>query len=819
MHSARRKFIKQSEFAKQRIELELLAQTHSQAATLIQAHWRRYSACKVAERLFTTASKFTALEEELQSLKGEMKRKCAENESLKEDLLSDKSRISNLEKEISRLSIVQDEPLGENRLNEIKSLSVKYEESIAALKNEMACARQRLVSSEEEKEKAKAEVETQAQELNSLLDQIRILGEELKSLKEQNEELKETIRELERGNASYLMEIEALKIQAESMEKSSQRLQDVQSLESDVQNLHAQLLENDNSVMELRNENTVLSSRIQSLMKEVEVNAQEKSSLGFEIAQLKAQIQNHRENERIDKEYSGKGVTIGDLSNNPSVNLEGINLLDGETDTHEFLDQSQIEAIDLIISHFIIEKSVYVTIRNDVFHCGAILPYGSWIIRRCMNQWAGQWSQSQVSEAMDRIMAAISREARKSFNTCLYCVSLICSSGAMLKVESVGRKESGLFVKTSEKMIGLDPVYESLAHFVTEKFPIHIPSLLAEDARRSARASFLKKGSNSFESQLEALGTSKSQWIRIIGTLTNLAVILDQQNVPNALSKAIIWAAMRFVDGTILNGLLLRRDLCSVSSAKALQTAVGILENHMTTRLADALNFSPAEFQDAFQRLTQASHFIMEGFDDLARKAKSGVNILSSISKMSALTLQQVYRLAEFQHDDWRSEFRMDRERKSLLETLKRLSENSGATSFSVESENNLFKTPTKSWTTFGDRDEDVSVPAAIGVELAPSTDDVDNLLVDPSLDFYLNARGFTRRQVMLNNKMYFNVAPTLPTGPGPLLPDGTRPQTSPGAIDLGNDSFFSKIDDSCRKVPIPSAILKSEGLHFLASA
>lgn len=57
---------------------------------------------------------------------------------------------------------------------------------------------------------------------------------------------------------------------------------------------------------------------------------------------------------------------------------------------------------------------------------------------------------------------------------------------------------------------------------------------------------------------------------------------------------------------------------------------------------------------------------------DLFSQDRSGVGIRSSIQKCSALTLQQIYRLAESQHDDWLSgAFPVGSERKTLLEALK----------------------------------------------------------------------------------------------------------------------------------------------------
>ena len=52
--------------------------------------------------------------------------------------------------------------------------------------------------------------------------------------------------------------------------------------------------------------------------------------------------------------------------------------------------------------------------------------------------------------------------------------------------------------------------------------------------------------------------------------------------------------------------------------------------------------------------MPQAAQFLVQGKDDCARRASRGVDIAPLLSaSCGALTVQQVYRLSEHQHDDW----------------------------------------------------------------------------------------------------------------------------------------------------------------------
>lgn len=54
----------------------------------------------------------------------------------------------------------------------------------------------------------------------------------------------------------------------------------------------------------------------------------------------------------------------------------------------------------------------------------------------------------------------------------------------------------------------------------------------------------------------------------LLGGISNVLEALRAEGVPAAAVRAVACACLRFVDGELLNALLLRRDCCSVSAAK-----------------------------------------------------------------------------------------------------------------------------------------------------------------------------------------------------------------------------------------------------------
>ena len=57
----------------------------------------------------------------------------------------------------------------------------------------------------------------------------------------------------------------------------------------------------------------------------------------------------------------------------------------------------------------------------------------------------------------------------------------------------------------------------------------------------------------------------------LLGSLSNVVETLRQEGAPPPLVKAVVTAALRYVDAELLNALMLRRDCCSTQAVRALQ--------------------------------------------------------------------------------------------------------------------------------------------------------------------------------------------------------------------------------------------------------
>ena len=63
----------------------------------------------------------------------------------------------------------------------------------------------------------------------------------------------------------------------------------------------------------------------------------------------------------------------------------------------------------------------------------------------------------------------------------------------------------------------------------------------------------------------------------LLGGLSNVLECLRGEGAPPPAVRAVVTAALRYVDAELLNALVLRRDCCSISAIKALQVGCGLL--------------------------------------------------------------------------------------------------------------------------------------------------------------------------------------------------------------------------------------------------
>lgn len=766
MYLARKEFIAQSDYLQELSIANNLIIRQNEAAILIQAYWRRQMSMKKANILSQNALKFSMM--------------VQENEDLKQELIMWKEKYNLLDIEFNHHKSNGGQIKSTNSFEAPPNLNDALQDKIRLLNDslEQSFAREKSISKSIFEERKivlglKSDLELYKMSSRTFEDRTIELGNELAEANKVNKVYVDTITALQQSNISKTQELHA-------------STASVENLQSEIRNLKDRLLEQQNTISKQQNEIAMMSSRIESLLKQVDLIEQEKAGLSRTIVQMKEKIMPYSQTEEKDTSVCTSAAVVQDMSGKDGMKDENQISNDARS-----LDSSKADIVNLYIKNFIYRQPVYVNVHGDNSTNGSLLPFSSWILRNCVNHWVEHWKMVEVDIAIDQINKSLCQESKKSLKSCVNSINTMCASGAMLKVDAVGRRNSSLYVRISERLMNQKSVYSSLGTFISRRIPINVSALLTEDARRSARNNYLKQDHRSFEDRLDVMGSSKTDWKSIIGSLVNLSIDLKEDKLPNPLVKSALWATLRYIDGSILNGILMRRDLCSVSSAKALLTALGILEGFLTS-LPGRSELSTQEYRESFKRVTQAAHFIIEGFNDCSRKARSGVGIKSSILKCSALTLQQIYRLAESQHDDWLSSaFPAGSERKTLLEALKSM--------LQQPMENELSQNETcqteleQDWVIFGANGE---ISNKISEEHIVGKEDFQNLLVDPLADFNLNARGFHRRQMILNSKMYFQAADT-------------------AANAAAYSTVFSKIEEACSKVPIPESIHPSPEMGF----
>lgn len=247
-------------------------------------------------------------------------------------------------------------------------------------------------------------------------------------------------------------------------------------------------------------------------------------------------------------------------------------------------------------------------------------------------------------------------------------------------MRTIGRKEGGLLLRLGDELITFGPLHDVLAETVADTLPVSVSVLLSDQAKRTARRSggagglSSPPGSNGHPSPAAwSPGAGISSWQALLGALTNVVETLRGEGVPAPAVRALSLACLRFIDAELLNALLLRRDCCSMSAARVL--LAGLAELHgWAAYIGTEWCGGPELVGQALERVAQAARYLVQGKDDCVRKAHRGVPLLPDLGKLCpSLTLQQVYRLTEHQHDDWIAGVGLGSQNIVLLESLQRL--------------------------------------------------------------------------------------------------------------------------------------------------
>ncbi|KAH7619484.1 hypothetical protein Ndes2526B_g06464 [Nannochloris sp. 'desiccata'] len=531
------------------------------------------------------------------------------------------------------------------------------------------------------------------------------------------------------------------------------------------------------------------------------------------------------------------------------------------------------------------------------------IPQAAWLLHRCLLQWARQWRASEVAAAALHIESSIAAAAiaDRGLSCSGYWLAASLATGALLKMRVVGKPDLQQLFKLADSFIGLTDLHVALGGVIAEEIPVNVALLLSEEAKRCARrrsitrpalAPMAANGSNTSintsattspticppagasitttpsspaDVELAHMGSAERHWRALLGGIANVVEVLRTQGVPAAAVRAVVWATLRYIDGELLNALLLRRDCCSVSAAKALLTGLAAMQD-ISSFVGAEWGCEPEEAARALDRSAQAARYLVQGKDDCARKALRGINVLQDLTRQCpALTLQQVHRLTEHQHDDWLAGTgaSMGSQTLVLLEMLRRLmNENRARLGFggviqppaAVHTAGNGAApaaegmTPSR-WVPFGEEESAAAGTGAGAGRTLPELDEED-LLVDSSAPFAMFRIPFpVTRRLLTEAARSFVVAPgpgtnaasnSSTTPPGPRLPNGSLPQLSPSkttspaskqgspAVSAGAAlaqprspapsglSLLDAIDQSCAKAGIPEALLVNQNFTFL---
>jgi myosin-5 len=525
------------------------------------------------------------------------------------------------------------------------------------------------------------------------------------------------------------------------------------------------------------------------------------------------------------------------------------------------------------------------------------IPQAAWLLHRCLLQWARQWRSNEVAAAAVHIESSIVNAviADRGLSCSGYWLAASLATGALLKMRVVGKPDlEQVLFKLADSFLGLTDLHVALGGVIAEEIPVNVAHLLSEEAKRCARrrsatprpalVPMTANGANSSATtspticppngvgpspsspadvELAHMGSAERYWRALLGGIANVVEVLRTQGVPAAAIRAVVWATLRYIDGELLNALLLRRDCCSVSAAKALLTGLAAMQD-ISSFVGAEYGCEPEEAARALDRSSQAARYLVQGKDDCARKALRGINVLQDLTRQCpALTLQQVHRLTEHQHDDWLAGTgaSVGSQTLVLLEKLRSLmNENkarlgggiieppSAAAAAPAAAEGT---TPSR-WVPFGE--DESAAPnggASNGVDGMQELAE-DDLLVDSSAPFAMFGAQYqvTRRLLILAAKS-FVVAPgpgtnisntsnttttTTTSTPGPRLPNGSLPQLSPSKSTPSPGggqqsspaasaprspapsglSLLDTIDQICAKAGIPETLLANPSFSFL---
>jgi len=436
------------------------------------------------------------------------------------------------------------------------------------------------------------------------------------------------------------------------------------------------------------------------------------------------------------------------------------------------LSPEQEAALSALCAAAVPRRLPIVNIQHGASPSDAVgMPFAAWLLGECLLTWASAagWRAAEVDAAAARLRDAVLAAAdADGLAGQAYWLSASLALGALLKVRSIGRRDCGGLFRAGDDMIQFGGLHALLGASVVEQLPLSAAVLLGEEAKRAARANAAAAAKAvASSSNASADGTTvpppsssstrsyeelmASPWQGLLGGLSNVLETLRGEGAPPPACRAVVAAALRAVDASLLNALMLRRDCCSVSAVRALQA--GLADVRAWVEYVGPEWAGEASDADAaLQHASQAARYLLHGKDDCVRKAAKGFDIGADLRRACpSLTLAQVYRLTEHHHDDWIA----GGGRGDTIALLRTLKDQVDAVAGSKSSSSTTAgASPAKS--------EKTTASSASDDEDEDDDDDEDSLLLDPSAAFVLPRKLLTdaARHYVQAPRPYHSAAP-----------------------------------------------------------
>ena len=766
------------------LELELKKEKHEHAATRMELETKLIQIEELTAELIEKKLETEALRSTIEARAVHSTTVDEASQMVLEMENAHRITIDSLKKEIELLK-----ESSESRIKDLQNHVAGTEDTVLTLRQQLAGSHSLLALSESENKDLRAELDS--------------MHPQLHALRERNNEYSRV-----------------------SIEEMESEIRDrIAPLQKQLETSVAEVAARDAKLKDLAIKESLMMARIQSLSSRIEMNEKEKMEMSRRQAALTEEINLLRQTQKGSPVPQTRQTLIGiqDLvpPNSLATNMD-------QDEQNCLNDPKRKEAVHLLTCNFIRHRVDDVPVGRSSAWKPLLIPYSGWFSEQCILGWSRVWSADDLIVAVRDVIAEAVSEAKKSFQSSIYWLRATLLCGGLLKTKAVGTPNQKLLFGVANEFIGCTDIHTVVGAFISSQIPLDINLLLSEEAKQSARRmqnTTNKQASATWESRLDAMSKSKDHWRKIIGSLENITLLLLETSTPVPAVRALVWASLRYIDGKFLNKLLLSRQYCSVSGAKALLTGITALKEYTMVQKIDE-DGEPVLTKEylaaAFSRTEQACHFLIDGYQDCVRRARSGIDIFGERASIyDSLSLNQLYTLAKHQHDDWNATLDNNTDRKVLLEAINRLvqrPENARKRSPLSKTKHEI----AEPWVKF---DEDNLTDTHDEFEDITETELGEQILVTPESAFKLYENSnFTKREIISAARSFItnNKSIKAPISPGPALPDGTRPSSSPGEtlksgrMPAAGASMLSQIEKECAKVSIPMPIREHEEFRFL---